>query len=160
MISHWQTQLSESREIGTLTNVVEALQCAVTTLSEGETAGLKWHVDGSANFNALIRLCIKEIKGFCVRFLCGNNNVAASANKFDKNPFEVRDRSKQKWARLRPKIKAYMELMVKVRCILYSLYNFFQKTLWQTINFYVICDNLILHSYSNAWETRKQSLLY
>lgn len=98
-----------------LTNVIEALQCAVTTLSEGQSEdNLKWRVDGSANFNALLRLCIKEIKGFCLRFMCGNNNVLASEKRFDQKPFDVRDKSKQKWTRLRPKIKAYMEIMVQL----------------------------------------------
>lgn len=75
---------------------------------------VQWRVDGSANFNGLIRLCIKEVKGFCIRFLCGNNNVAAMENKFDLKPFDVKDKEKQKWTRLRPKVKFYLEVIVQV----------------------------------------------
>ncbi|CAL8144027.1 unnamed protein product [Orchesella dallaii] len=114
VISHWETQLSTTRELSILGDVIDALKCAVESLAEGEESKGRWRVDGSANFNALIRLCVKEVKGFCVRFLCGNNNVAISEKNFDQKPFDVRDKSKQKWVRLRPKIKSYMEIIIEL----------------------------------------------
>ncbi|ODN06589.1 Nucleolar complex protein 2 [Orchesella cincta] len=118
VIAHWESQLSGTREISVLGDVIDALQCAVDSLVQGEESGGKWKVTGSANFNALIRLCVKEVKGFCVRFLCGNNNVAISEKNFDQKPFEVRDKSKQKWTRLRPKMKSYMEIIIQLfKCL-------------------------------------------
>jgi len=95
---------------------VEAFECAVESiLKEEATSGLKWRVEGSGNFNALVRLCIRNIKSFCVRFLCGSNNLALSEKRFDENPQDVMEKSKGKWVRLRPKVKRYMKSLVTVR---------------------------------------------
>ncbi len=104
--------------------MIEAFECAVESILKEETIpGLKWKVEGSGNFNALVRICIRNIKGFSVRFLCGSNNEALSEKKFDEKPSEVMEKSKGKWIRLRPKIKNYMAALVVVRTPQHKNYN-------------------------------------
>jgi hypothetical protein len=99
----------------TFVNVIEAFDCAVHQILEDEDSQQqKWKVDGSANFNALVKLCIRNVKSFCVRYLCGSNNLAVSEQKFDQRPMEFKEKSAQKWAKLRSKLKSYMSTLVKV----------------------------------------------
>jgi len=103
------------RDFQVFSNVVDAFGCAVERILQDEdTSGQKWKVEGSANFNALVRICIRHVKSFCVRYLYGSNNLALSESKFDQRPMEAKDKNSQKWAKLRPKVKSYMSSLVKV----------------------------------------------
>lgn len=97
--------------------MMEAFECAVhQILEDGSSGNQKWKVEGSANFNALVRLCIRHVKSFCVRYICGSNNLAASEKHFDHRPLEMKDKNAQKWSKLRSKLKKYMGTLVKVCC--------------------------------------------
>jgi hypothetical protein len=98
--------------------VIEAFECAVRHILQDEkTSSQKWKVEGSAHFNALVRLCIKNVKSFSVRYLCGSNNLAVAEGRFDQRPSEVKDKNAQRWAKLRSKLKSYMSSLVDVRMI-------------------------------------------
>ena len=86
-----------------------------------EGGGHKWKIEGSTNFNALVRLCMRHVKSFCVRFLCASNNATLAENMFDSKPFDIRDKYKQRWKKLRPKIKAYMTTLTTVSVLILSL---------------------------------------
>lgn len=104
------------RELAVFVNVIEAFECAVNkVLEDEESPNQKWKVDGSGNFNALVRLCIRHVKSFCVRYLCGSNNLTFSEQKFDQRPMECKDKAQQRWSKLRSKLRNYMIVLVKVR---------------------------------------------
>lgn len=101
--------------MGVFTNVVEAFECAVSSVLEGEDPqSQKWKVEGPTNFNALVRLCIKNIKGFCVRFLQASNNETLAEKRFDHKPMEMLQKCQKKWLRLKKKLSIYMGALVQV----------------------------------------------
>ncbi|CAG7818300.1 unnamed protein product [Allacma fusca] len=113
VIAEWESKLSRTKDLGVLINVIEAFESAVETVLKGKDAtGQKWKVEGSTNFNALVRLCIRHLKGFCARFICASNNSATAENLFDTRPFEMKDKNKSRWQKLRPKIGSYMTALI------------------------------------------------
>ncbi|KAK4303489.1 hypothetical protein Pmani_024498 [Petrolisthes manimaculis] len=102
MVTEWEKQLNGPEALNAFVEVNQAFSAAITSLGEKkkqETVASKYKVEGPQIFNAIIRMCLKNIPTAISRILSVKTN--------NENPSKCK-----KWSKYRNFIKAYLRNIV------------------------------------------------
>ncbi|KAL0280889.1 UNVERIFIED_CONTAM: hypothetical protein PYX00_002053 [Menopon gallinae] len=97
MVTSWQEKLPTTRNKKVIRDVVDAFHAAVLRVSTGDDQLFRFKVEGSAVFNAIIRMCVMDLNSGIRSFLKiqEGSRTPITQNKL--------------WAKLKPFLKIYFE---------------------------------------------------
>jgi len=127
IVDQWQQELQNPKCIKTIANVVSAFRSAVQSVTEEKEVQLKFKVQGSAAFNAVVRLCIVDLIPALKRFLKSPPDEKLNVERC------------KSWIKVRLHVKAYLADVIRLMGSLTesSLLSVVLKHIHQLIPFYV-----------------------
>nr|CAG4636846.1 EOG090X02MG [Ceriodaphnia reticulata]SVE72822.1 EOG090X02MG [Ceriodaphnia reticulata] len=141
MVDKWQQELQDPKSLKTIVDVVSAFRSAVHSVTEEKDGATKFVVQGSAAFNAVVRLCIVDLIPALKRFLKSPNDEKLNLEKC------------KSWTKLRLHVKSYLADVIRLLESLTesSLLSVILKHVHQLIPFYaafiklsrVLCKRLV-----------------
>jgi len=100
MVRHWGQLMRERNSLPALQDLIAAFKAAVHQSNEDKSVTLKFRVEGTAVFNAVVSTCVVEIASFLTRLL----KVPKSK---DPNKIVLPSTS-NKWKRVKVEVKSYV----------------------------------------------------
>nr|SVE73441.1 EOG090X02MG [Daphnia atkinsoni] len=141
MVDKWQEELQDPKSMRTIVDVVSAFRSAVHSVTEEKEGATRFVVQGSAAFNAVVRLCIVDLIPALRRFLKSPPDEKLNLEKC------------KSWSKLRLHVKAYLADVIRLLGSLTesSLLSVILKHIHQLIPFYaafiklsrVLCKRLV-----------------
>nr|CAG4650809.1 EOG090X02MG [Simocephalus serrulatus]SVE94125.1 EOG090X02MG [Simocephalus serrulatus] len=141
MVDQWQQDLQKPKCIKTIVDVVSAFRSAVHSVTEDKEGATRYVVQGSAAFNAVVRLCIVDLIPALKRFLKSSPEEKLNLEKC------------KSWVKIRVHVKAYLADIIRLLGTLTesSLLSVILKHIHQLIPFYaafiklsrVLCKRLV-----------------
>nr|SVE75009.1 EOG090X02MG [Daphnia dolichocephala] len=127
MVDAWQQQLQDAESLRTIVDVVSAFRSAVHSVTEEKEGATRFVVQGSAAFNAVVRLCIIDLIPAFKRFLKSPPDEKLNLEKC------------KSWTKLRLHVKSYLADVIRLLGSLTesSLQSVILKHIHQLIPFYV-----------------------
>nr|SVE85380.1 EOG090X02MG [Daphnia pulicaria] len=141
MVDKWQQELQDPKSIKTIVDVVSAFRSAVHSVTEEKEGATRFVVQGSAAFNAVVRLCIVDLIPALKRILKSPADEKLNLEKC------------KSWTKLRLHVKSYLADIIRLLGSLTesSLLSVILKHIHQLIPFYtafiklsrVLCKRLV-----------------
>nr|SVE75640.1 EOG090X02MG [Daphnia hispanica] len=141
MVDQWQQDLEDPKSMRTIVDVVSAFRSAVHSVTEEKEGATRFVVQGSAAFNAVVRLCIVDLIPALKRFLKSPTDEKLNLEKC------------KSWTKLRLHVKSYLADVIRLLGSLTesSLLSVILKHIHQLIPFYaafiklsrVLCKRLV-----------------
>nr|SVE74070.1 EOG090X02MG [Daphnia barbata] len=141
MVDKWQQQLQDPKSLSTIVDVVSAFRSAVHSVTEEKEGATRFVVQGSAAFNAVVRLCMIDLIPALKRFLKSPPDEKLNLEKC------------KSWTKLRLHVKSYLADVIRLLGSLTesSLQSVILKHIHQLIPFYaafvklsrVLCKRLV-----------------
>nr|SVE81830.1 EOG090X02MG [Daphnia magna] len=141
MVDKWQQELQDPKSMRTIVDVVSAFRSAVHSVTEEKEGATRFVVQGSAAFNAVVRICIVDLIPALKRFLKSPPDEKLNLEKC------------KSWTKLRLHVKSYLADVIRLLGSLTesSLLSVILKHIHQLIPFYaafiklsrVLCKRLV-----------------
>lgn len=112
MIQNWAQELSEDKPFGAIHEVVKAFKAAILNVVPRKKASkCTYRVDGSELFNAMVRLCIRDLLPCMLRVL----NLNQGSKKDSGNEKKIKPASTgSNWKKLKAPVKSYLADMLSL----------------------------------------------
>lgn len=144
MIEKWSEKLLDEKPFNTINEVVKAFKSAIlNVVPRKKSVRTAYRVDGSELFNAMVRLCIRDLLPCLLRVLSLNQQAKA---KTDANANKIKPASSgTNWKKLKSPVKSYLADMLSLASNINEpdILNAILRHLRLLINFYMCFPKML-----------------